>query len=123
MYENETSVTKQISNLHDEVFIMRTEMMRLKEYLERQFSELDLKKIKRNRTVRNRCQFPKKHSGSCHGYVCKKSSTLCYAHYIQCNSPYTHARLFGKNAPGEVCVELDVPELEELEEIEEIGFV
>lgn len=108
----EYAYSKQISNLHDEVFIMRTELMRLKAYLERQFQEMDLKKIKRNRTVRNRCQYPKKQSGSCHGYVCKKSSTLCYAHYIQCNSPYTHSRLFGKNAPEETLVDIELPDLD-----------
>jgi len=75
---------KQNTLITDELYVLQHKMDKLLLYVETQFKNLDAKKIKRNRTQKNRCQFINSRRGKpCMGYVCKKSRTLCYAHHIR----------------------------------------
>lgn len=47
---------------------------------------IDIRKIKRKRTIRNRCRHMNRHGQQCKGYWCKQSKNLCYAHYIKMQS-------------------------------------
>jgi len=70
--------------LLDSVFMINNKIDNLDFYVRQQLKQMDLKKVKQNRTLRNRCQFVLVKKGTpCKGYVCNKSSTFCYAHHLR----------------------------------------
>ena len=78
--DDETKINKIIEKL----FLLETQVIGLQAFLEEQFRNLDLKKMKRNRTQKNRCQFFNHKKGKkCFGYVTTNSQSLCYAHHMK----------------------------------------
>lgn len=102
-----------IGEVLDELYCLNAKVERLYTMIEKNFKSLDLKKIKRNRTPKNRCQFVNEKKGKpCSGYICKRSKTLCYAHHIRANTPKN--RIIGFDGYEELVkgkVDLEVPEL------------
>jgi hypothetical protein len=110
------SMITTLGALQDALFRMEGRYEQLKTYVEDQFNNMDLKKIKRNRTHRNRCQyFNHKKDRTCSGFVCKdsKSKTLCYAHHLLAKNPEDRQNLFGgKRSKATTLSELEPPILE-----------
>jgi hypothetical protein len=74
--EPSVSIMEEIYKLRYDIAVLRTDMTKA-------FSAMDFKKIKKNRTLVNRCTFVNRRGDSCRGYKCKvPGSTLCYAHHI-----------------------------------------
>jgi len=81
-----------LKHIMEELYIANSKIDRVLNELYINFKNLDVKKIKRNRTERNRCCFVNvKRKKPCSGYVCKKSSTLCYAHHVRAMKPRNHS--------------------------------
>jgi len=77
-----------LRHIMEELYIANSKIDRVLNELHINFKNLDVKKIKRNRTERNRCCFVNiKRRKPCSGYVCKKSLTLCYAHHVRAMNP------------------------------------
>ena len=84
-----------VESIMDELFVLQTKITSLRTFIELQFRSLDLKKAKRNRTLKNKCQFVSERKGRpCAGYICRKSRTLCYAHHLLAVTPEGQTTLF-----------------------------
>ena len=71
----------------EELFKMRREIESFRIEVSHAFSAMDFKKIKKNRTLNNRCTFVNRRGENCRGYICKvPGSQLCYAHHVLSNS-------------------------------------
>lgn len=84
MNQNIDELHGQVQFALQQLYHLRSAHEGLKTYLEKQFNSMDFRRMKKNRTVKNRCQFiNEKKKKACAGYVCKKSKTFCYAHYTR----------------------------------------
>lgn len=76
-----------IIRLHEEIWLMQSRITNLEEDLQNRFSKIDMKKVKKNRTLVNRCRYTNRKKSFCKGYICKiNGSSLCYAHHIMATS-------------------------------------
>jgi hypothetical protein len=76
-----------LTPLLEEMYKLRRELVCFREDVANAFSSMDFKKIKKNRTLKNRCTFINRRNENCRGYICKvPGSKLCYAHHILSSS-------------------------------------
>ncbi len=67
----------------EEIYKLRHELNTLRKEMTMAFSSMDFKRVRKNRTLKNRCSFVNRRGEGCRGYKCKiPGSTLCYAHHI-----------------------------------------
>jgi hypothetical protein len=67
----------------EEIYKLRCEMKLFRVAVASAFSAMDYKKVKKNRTLKNRCTFMNRKGENCRGYICKvPGSQFCYAHHI-----------------------------------------
>lgn len=91
--DKKTELEARILRLEEELWLLRNCVNDFHEEIATRFSKIDLKKIKKNRTLLNRCRFTNRKKHSCKGYICKISgSTLCYAHHIMATSDQNSLR-------------------------------
>jgi hypothetical protein len=89
-----------VDSIMDELFVLQTKITSLRTFTELQFRSLDLKKAKRNRTQKNKCQYVSERKGRpCAGYICRKSRSLCYAHHLLAVTPEGQSSLFENKPP------------------------
>jgi hypothetical protein len=63
--------------------ILENKIMARFDKMEKQIASFSLKQIKRKRTNENRCKAVNRKGEMCNGFCCKRKSTnLCYAHYV-----------------------------------------
>lgn len=75
--------TKPPVALLEEIYKLRHELNTLRKEITLAFSSMDFKRVRKNRTLKNRCSFVNRRGEGCRGYKCKiPGSTLCYAHHI-----------------------------------------
>jgi len=69
--------------LEEELFRLRHAVEKMNKQMNDHFKSLDYKKLKKNRTQKNRCTFVNRKNQNCRGYICKvPGSKFCYAHHI-----------------------------------------
>ena len=74
----------QIEEITEKLYLLSNKIDILSDFVEKQFKQLDVKKIKRNRTTRNRCQyFHASKKRNCMSFICSGSKSLCYSHYCK----------------------------------------
>jgi hypothetical protein len=84
----------------EDIYMLTCEIKALRATVLREFEKMDFKAVKKKRTQRNRCEFigdPKgkaKEGKQCQGYVCKKSTRFCHAHYVLASTPTNRQNLF-----------------------------
>lgn len=67
----------------EEIYKLRRELAHFQQEVRTSFASMDYKKLKKNRTLKNRCTFINRRNESCRGYICKiPGSQLCYAHHV-----------------------------------------
>lgn len=67
----------------EELYKTRYELQAFRKEVMNCFKNMDYRKIKKNRTLQNRCTFVNRRGESCRGYICKvPGSRLCYAHHV-----------------------------------------
>jgi hypothetical protein len=77
-----TSTTTPVTLL-EEIYKLRHELNTLRKEMTLAFSSMDFKRVRKNRTMKNRCSFVNRRGEGCRGYKCRiPGSTLCYAHHI-----------------------------------------
>lgn len=70
------------NDIAERLYLINNKLDNLFSFIENQFKLLDAKKIKRNRTNINRCEFfHSKKRRECMGFICKASNSLCYSHH------------------------------------------
>ncbi len=76
-----------LQSVLDEIYLLRNRVEGMHVQMEKQFRTLDARKIKRNRTLENRCiYFHPGKKRQCSGFISKSNSaTLCYSHYCRAN--------------------------------------
>jgi len=73
----------------EEIYKLRHDFNSFKQEILTSFNLMDFKKIKKNRTLKNRCTFVNRRDDNCRGYICKvPGSKLCYAHHILSSSAH-----------------------------------
>jgi hypothetical protein len=71
----------------EEIYKLRHDLSTFKQDVASAFESMDFKKVKKNRTLKNRCTFVNRRGENCRGYICKvPHSQLCYAHHILSSS-------------------------------------
>lgn len=84
----ETKEEMSLTNVIETLFTLKNEMESFRREIKHTLESIDFKKIKKNRTLKNRCGFVNRRGTKCRGYICKvKGSQLCYAHHILATEP------------------------------------
>ena len=80
---DEEDIKMSMVALREDLFMLNSKLDRFMEEFRDTFTNVDLKKAKKNRTLVNRCTFVNRRGDCCKGYICKiRGSKLCYAHHI-----------------------------------------
>ncbi len=70
-------------SLLEELYKLRRELIEFRTEVQINFKSMDFRKMKKNRTLKNRCTFVNRRKEGCRGYICKvPGSKLCYAHHV-----------------------------------------
>lgn len=73
--------------INETLFKIQKEIESMRQEMKTHFKNMDYRKVKKNRTMRNRCTFVNRRGDNCKGYICKvPGSSLCYAHHILASS-------------------------------------
>lgn len=68
-------------NILEFLYVINNKIDNLREEFMETIKSIDIKKIKKNRTPHNRCNYINRKGERCKGYFCKESKSLCYAHH------------------------------------------
>lgn len=80
---SEPPASAEVVRASEEIYRLRLELAKMREEFASTLANLDLKRVKKNRTTKNRCTFINRRGDSCRGYICKvEGSRLCYAHHV-----------------------------------------
>ncbi len=64
------------------LYVINNKMDVIRNEVKQSIQSLDVKKMKRSRTMTNRCTYIREKTGErCRGYFCQNSQALCYAHH------------------------------------------
>ena len=75
--------TSSVSNEHilEMLYVVNNKLDAMREETVALLRSIDIKRVKRNRTMDNRCTFINRRGERCKGYFCNQSRSLCYAHH------------------------------------------